>query len=76
MSDEYHRASLARLASDLHHIGLRLAEHGVGERWEGASRVRCEMALDGLRDALMAQSQRLDHLAHYAGSTSVMARLG
>lgn len=76
MDDEYHRASLAHQASVLRHIGIRLVEHGVGERWEGGARIRCEMALDGLLASIVAQSRRLDHLAHYAGSTSVMARLG
>lgn len=76
MSDEYHRASLAYQATVLRQIGVSLAQHGVGERWEGSARIRCEMALGGLEDALVACSRRLDHLAHHAGSRSVMARLG
>jgi hypothetical protein len=76
MSDEYHRASLAHQATVLLHIGNSLAEHGVGDRWEGVARIRCEMALHGLGDQLVAHSRRLEHLSHYAGSHSVMARLG
>jgi len=76
MSDEHHRARLAHQALVLRHIGDALAQHGVGDRWEGAARIRCEMALDGLGDQLVAHSRRLEHLAHYAGSHSVMARLG
>jgi hypothetical protein len=34
------------------------------------------MALHGLGDQLVAHSRRLEHLSHYAGSHSVMARLG
>ena len=76
MSNEHHRASLMAEAVALRHLAIRLAEHGVGNRWEGAARIRCEMALGLLCEDLLETSRKLDHLAHYAGSHSVMARVG
>lgn len=76
MSNDHHRASLIAEATALRHLASRLAEHGVGDRWEGAARVSCEMALELLQDDLLHASRKLDHLAYYAGSHSVMARVG
>jgi uncharacterized protein YukE len=76
MSNDYHRAHLTAQAGALRDVAKRLATHGVGDRWEGPSRDQCELALDGLHHNLLELSRKLDHLAHYVGSSSVMARLG
>jgi len=76
MSDEYHRASLVAQADILRQLAALLADCGVRERWQGAAQVQCEMALMGLCDDLLTYSRRLEHASYYAGSRSVMARLG
>jgi hypothetical protein len=76
MSDEYHRARLVAEADGLRQLAVRLANCGVGERWQGATQIQCEIALMGLVDDLLTHSRRLEHVGHYATTRSVMARLG
>lgn len=76
MDESAARALLAEQAEVLRDLARRMAEHGVGQRWEGPARRACEAQLIGLEEDLRTEARRLDTVAQWGGVLSVKAHLG
>lgn len=66
---------VAQHARAIRAVAERLAEHGVGERWQGPAQRQCENNLLALEANLKTLARHVEDAAHQANARTVMARL-
>jgi len=73
MDESTARALLASQADALLLLSRRMAEHGVGDRWQGPARRACEAQISALEHDVRTEARRLNDAAHSSAATRVRA---
>jgi hypothetical protein len=73
MDESTARALLASQADALLVLSRRMAEHGVGERWQGPARRACEAHIRALEQDVRIEARRLHDAANSSVATRVRA---